>query len=542
MGCSVFKSEFYAGAAIRLATLQHKKGQPGRLLFATVSLFPRNRPLPPPMRGGGLDKCSVGGTGETIFFRRVTLEPQDAINWYRALGNGDDISPVPSVKEERNEKYDGIKLDVSGLIDDPAWPQLGLPVGDGLFAHLSGRSHPAPFIGNTPARIHRRFGSEEGFDSLLGDFKAVAFIARRLHVDLRLYKEYLGSVVLIAPDPILKQVDHFMVPAASDAGERIFYRFVPRPGESLEELQLTTFDEQAHLLTDFKTHNIPPDGILDFDKGACVGSYGYVVTHQQHGVLAYSPPYPFMRQVGFNIHPVSGSKIASVPTGESTGSPRMEYQIAQSSLIKTSSLVGDPAPVPNVNARIVIAALQREKLESAKQYGQRWFSDGSRIEAMRFIQNELRRAKSRIIIADPYISGLQIPQFLYAVNPETTSVTLLTSNLAFKSVKQQPSKVDDFSERLVQLEKDARVSANVRVLQSSILHDRFLVVDNTVWFLGNSLNTLGEKASLIVKIPNPDEVIAQLEVMLNQAIPFEDYKKRRSKRKSQSKDQSDAAS
>jgi len=115
-------------------------------------------------------------------------------------------------------------------------------------------------------------------------------------------------------------------------------------------------------------------------------------------------------------------------------------------------------------------------------------------------------------------------------------VTLLTSGLAFKSKELEPSKTDDFSLRLAQLEKDAKVTAKAYVLQSSILHDRFLVIDDAVWFLGNSLNTLGDRASLIVKLPNPDEVIDQLESMLKQAIPFGDYKIR------QAKNQEDAAS
>ena len=148
---------------------------------------------------------------------------------------------------------------------------------------------------------------------------------------------------------------------------------------------------------------------------------------------------------------------------------------------------------------------------------------------MRFIQGELRRAKTWVMIADPYLAGLQLGQFLYAANPETTSVTLLTSGLAFKSKAQEPSKIDDFSLRLAQLEKDSKLTAKAYVLQSAVLHDRFLVIDDAVWFLGNSLNTLGEKASLIVKLPNPDEVIDQLEGMLKQAIPFDDYRLRQAK-------------
>jgi hypothetical protein len=530
----MLNTDFYAGAVIRLATLQKQRRQAGHLLFATVSLLPRGRPLPSPMKG--LDQCPVGKTSETVFFRRVQLGVQEAVDWYRALGSGDDKSPTPSRNEERNNKYDGIKIEISTLIDNPIWPYFGLPIGEGLFAHLSGRSHPAPFIGNAPARIHRRFGSQDGFDLMLADDKAVAFVARRLHVDLRFYKEYLGSVALVAPDPVLKQIDHFMIPASADRGERIFYRFVPRAGESLAGLKLITFDEQFHLLTDFSTQDIPVDGILDIDKGDCIGTYGYVVAHQQHGVLAYSPPSSFLRQININSSAVTGSMTVSVPTGESADSPRMEYQVAQHSPLATQGLIGDASRIPNVSTRIVIAASRREKLANAKQYGQRWFPNGSREEAMRFVQGELRRAKSRVMIADPYLAGLQLGQFLYAVNPETTSVTLLTSGLAFKSKKQEPSKTDGFSQQLAQLEKNAKVTAKVYVLQSSILHDRFLVIDDTVWFLGNSLSMLGDKASLIVKLPNPDEVIDQLEGMLNQATSFDDYKKR------QIKNQEDAAS
>lgn len=544
-------TDLYSGAIIRLATLQRQKNQAGHLLFATVSLYPRGRPLPPPMEG--LHRCPIGKTGETVFFRRVMLNVQDAIDWYRALGSGDDKSPTPSRNEEHNCNYDGITIETSTLIDDPTWPCLGLPIGEGFFAHLSGRSNPAPFIGNTPARIHRRFGSQEGFDLMLADDKAVAFVARRLHIDLRLYREYLGSVTLIAPDPVLKQIENFMIHATVDRGERIFYRFVPRPGESLAGLKLITFDEQALLITDFSIKNIPADGILDIDKVDCIGAYGYVVVHQQLGVLAYSPPSPFIRQISLNVQPISSGGITvSVPIGESDNSARMEYQAAHRSSRTSQSLIGDAARIPNVNSRVSVAASRREMLANAKQFGQHWFPDSSREEAIRFIQSKLRRAKSRVIIADPYLAGLQLGQYLYAVNPETTSVNLLTSGLAFKTKKnnssnmeffkrikrklgflsreQEPSKIDDFSNRLTQLQKDAKLTANVYILQSSILHDRFLVIDDTVWFLGNSLNTLGDKASLIVKLPNPDEVIDKLENMIKLSISFENYKKRRLKK------------
>jgi hypothetical protein len=323
-----------------------------------------------------------------------------------------------------------------------------------------------------------------------------------------------------------------MIPTSADKGERIFYRFVPRAGASLAGLKLATFDEQAHLLTDFSTYDIPADGILDIDKGDCIGNYGYVVTHPEHGVLAYSPPCPFLRQISLNSHVVSNGGITvSVPTDESANSPRMEYQAAQRSSLSTQSLIGEAARIPNTSGRIALAAAHREKIASAKHYGQRWFPSGSRPEAMRFIQGELKQARTRVMIADPYLAGLQLGQFLYAVNPETVSVNLLTSSRAFKSNGKGQSKIDGFSQQLTKLEKDTSVTAKTHVLQPSVLHDRFLVIDDAVWFLGNSLNSLGKQASLIVKLPNPDEVIGQLEGMLKQAIPFDDYRQRQAKRR-----------
>lgn len=513
----------YSGAVIRLATLQKERKQAAHLLFATVSLLSRGRPLPPPM--DGLHQYSIGKTGQTVFFRYVVTNVQDAINWYRSLGHDQsDRTPLPSRAEERDTKYDGVEIEISRLTDDPIWPSLGLPIEDGLFSHPTNRNHPAPFIGRTLARIHRRFGRQDGFDVMLNDDNAIAFIARRLHVDLRHYQEYLGSVVLIAPDPVIKQIDCFMVPASLDRGERILYRFVPRPGESLNDLQLTTFDEQSNLLTDFVTQEIPANGVLDIEKGDCVGTYGYVLTHRKHGVLLHNPPTPFLRQMSFSLQ-FGGSekKTVSVPTGESAKSPRMEYQASQSIKPDRPNVIGDGPRIPNVNVRIAAAKNQRSKVESAKQYGQRWFPDGSREDAMRFIQNELRRAKTRVLIADPYFGALQLGQYLYAINPESVEVILLSSSLAFKANGEKCAKIIDFSQGLIELKDHAKLVAKAYVLKSPILHDRFLVVDDEVWFLGNSLNTLGDKTSLIVKLPNPYEVIELLGGMLRQAVSFDQY-------------------
>lgn len=509
-------------AVVRLVTVQ-KKGEMGRLLFTTVTEFAQGRPVPTSMSGA--EPCPLNGSKERLFFRRILLSRQDAISWYRSLGEGERPTPVPTREKDR-EKLDGVPIRVPRLEEVQPWPALGLPITEELFsAHKQRTIDPAPFIGSVPGRLHRRFGDRAGLEAFLGDANAQAFVARRMHINLFDYQEYLGSAVYIAPDPVVRQIDNFMVPAKDGRGERIIYRIVPRPGQSLEGVRVTAFDKEARLLTSFETHQVPADGILDVDKGTCMGEYGFVVTHDQLGVLAYQPPASFLRQVGLEIRASSGNRRkVIVPSGGSTDSPRMEYQAATGSELASKSVLGE-VKNPGMGVRVAKEAMKRERLADAKHYGQRWFPEGSRDEAAHFIRELLRAARSRVMIADPYLGALQLGQFLYTVHGSEVNVTLLTTKLAFNpnSAETKLGLLEAFKHILGDLNKHQQLAPDVRVISASSLHDRFLVVDDDVWFVGNSLNSLGEKASMIVRLPNPNEVIEQLQALSSTAPSLDVY-------------------
>ena len=397
---------------------------------------------------------------------------------------------------------------------------------DELFAQTGKlTSDPAPFIGSVPARLHRRFGDRAGLEAFLQDPEAQAFVARRMHLNLVDYQEYLGSAVYIAPDPVVRQIDHFMVPAKDGNDERIFYRVVPRPGQNLEGVRITAFDKEAKLLTSFETHSVPADGILDVEKGTCMGQYGFVLTHDQHGVLAYQPPATFLRQMNLSVRANSGNRrTISVPSGNATDSPRIEYQASMGSEVASKSVLGE-VKNPGGNVRVAVEARKRERRDEARYYGQRWFPEGSREEAALFVRDLLRSARSRVIIADPYLASLQLGQFLYALHGSEVKATLLTTKLAFAPTPPQTRKalVEEFKLSLQHLREHQQLTPLVHIISPSSLHDRFLVVDEDVWLIGNSLNSLGEKASMVVRLPNPEEVIEQLQVLSANALDLDIY-------------------
>lgn len=520
-------------AEIRLATFDQ------RLLFATVKLLPKGRSKPELMNG--VDNHKLSGNRGCLYVRRTVLTANDAVRWYRTIDEHS-LTPLPSCTSDRDTKYDGVKLQCTKMIDDPIWPNLGLPYGDGLFSSLE-TVDPAPFIGNTSSRVHRRFGDDKGFDNLLSDSRALAFLARRLHVNLNSYREYLGSVVLLVPDPVLNKIDNFLIPKGSDSDdEHIFYRFVPRAGQSLKGLKLITFDERANLLSSFEVHDIPENGILKINKVSCIGKYGYAVTHPIHGILTYHQPAGFLRAVNVGIGITEEIRKVRVPIRDSRKASKIDYEVNRSS--RSKSTYGYDHIPPNVNIRVGSSARARERLSEAEKLDQKWFGKGSREEAMAFIRHRISRAENRIIIADPYFGILQIPQFLLAVTSNDVKIELLTSRLAFerrvpKSDRAQESntpsptleiksKLEQFQLEVNRIQQGGNSDFEVMVLtgKSPELHDRFLVVDDDVWFMGNSLNTLGTRASMVIKLPNPDEVLSALKEFHNKSEKFSEYKKK----------------
>lgn len=523
-------NERQSWCVVRLVTIQ-KRQAPGRLLFATVTELAPDRP--PPARMRGVENVDLKASDERLYFRRTLLSKEDAVDWYRSLNEGERLTPVPTREEDR-EALDGLPIQVPKLDDVQPWPVLGLPISEEPFSRTRAHSiNPAPFVGSVPGRLHRRFGDRVGLETFLEDRDAQAFVARRMHVDLLDYQEYLGSVVYIAPDPVVRQIDHFMVPAKDGHGERLIYRIVPHIGQDLEKVRVTAFDKEAHLLTSFKTYQVPENGVLEVEKGTCMGEYGYVVTHEQHGVLDYQPSASFLRQMNLSLRVNSGKSLkVSAPLDDSASAPRMEYQAATGWETASNSILGE-IKSPDAGLRVSIEARKRERLAEAKQYGQRWFDEGSRAEAAHLIRELLRAARTRVVVADPYLGATQLGQFLYAVHGSEVSVTLLTTSLAFQVQRDAgQTKVDllnAFKRSLEELNKHQQLTPDVKVISASSLHDRFLVIDDDVWFVGNSLNSLGEKASMIVKLPDPNEVIERLKELVTKGKTLDAYLKEASK-------------
>ena len=538
-GCE-FASAF-DWAVVRLATYFPVSASQARLLFGSVSLLTKDRPCPSSSIKTESHKVGKGKSGK-VFFRRTVLSAREAIIWYRSVGPGGITTPVPTNSSEA-EKGDGIDLAPTSFEDNPQWPSLGIPLGTDLFSNAGGPGDPAPFRGPGAPRIHRRFGDNTGFESVIADHSAIRFLKRRIHLDLSDYTEYLGGLALVVPDPILRHIQHFRVPAQdADGPERLILRLVPRPGQNINDLKLTVLERRANILSRFDTIDVPSDGLITVESVLPFDQTGYVISHPVQGVIAYQQPLPFIRAVKLSLG-VAGRKVkVQVPQTESPPSRTESYEITEYAH-EIPINVGEERH--DAIIKVVKAEERRLRRAAAKQYKQTWFDEGQRNKAVSFLREQFARAKMSVMVADPYFGARQILQFLHAVPRTQIDFIILTSRLAFEyaeatdamqgnaeeptmispSMKTEKERLASFFLSLGTLQRRGMKSVTARVLigKTPPLHDRFLVIDDEVLFLGNSLNALGERASLILRVPNSEPILEKLKGMAGLAVPFENY-------------------
>jgi hypothetical protein len=235
------------------------------------------------------------------------------------------------------------------------------------------------------------------------DAEAIAFLRRRLHADLADYTEYLGSLALVVPDPVLRGGHHYFGSEEDKRFERLVYRLLPRAGQTLNDLSLTILEQRANLLSRFETVEVPADGLVVSSRQLPVQSSGYVVTHPVHGVLAYQAPVPFLRTVSIARGRIGRRVRVEVPETDAAGAPVSTYDVHELDG-EHPIMVGSETPVSGL-ARVIEAEERRERRALARRYDQIWFDSGTWSEPIDFVRSRVGQARFEVMVADPYFGA-----------------------------------------------------------------------------------------------------------------------------------------
>ena len=491
----------YGCAVLHLAWATNPLSWEETLLCAAVELLPTE--IPPPilqLRETVISKRFV------IHLREVRVSVPRALSWFKRAARGE----VTRANDDGSLSEDG----------DSAAPQLVA----GPFAQeppeggLMTASLRVPFSPDWHQSVRVRHlitDSDPMATWLDAERKAVVeWLASDAHVDFDLFPEYTGSVHLLAPNPVFRSFS--AVPRRSDDGRCVLdIAFVPRVGRAAAGLQVLV-EEKRESGVGFIRCATVEENTARFELPYFPAEIRERVVDPTRGLL--HDGHFGLFGVGFNMVVELASTVRHVEPGGGA----QPYDV---NLVGGRRSVSHIPPVVDVSQ--ALGRLHRGSAERARRERgasqQKWFRDQAP-DAVEALRSLVGGAKGEVFICDPYFEAGDLMKVVLAIADPSTVVRVLGSG---KRMKAGNSVVANDLEKALATAAMAPLSnaTEVRAMPgtSPPVHDRFILVGDALWMLGSSLNHFGERGTLMVRVPDPVPVLADLEAIWADSAPFADW-------------------
>lgn len=470
-------------------------------------------PIPPPPPGGGSwqnfgsDRICVG---------RIALPLTDALTWYETLKQGNAVVPgrtfpVTATHLAPEPDYNGFTLLSDPPPFSPAW-------------------HGQP-------RLHRLVPMEklaepikamrDGAAEVEVFIRAREWLRQHVHFDLLAYDEWLGSGVLIAPNPLLRYCGT-RIANRSAAGETIEVGGMPRRGANLSTLKLTVEELRAGAPA-WRAQGTPNAfGRFQAPANSQVAAVRHDLFCELRGLLDHGTPGFFFRSVSVSHAAQGRVREVAPPRRTPSAQPRMVYV--------------RPLPAPSAErpptALHQLEVLQRARVERVGELrpadtplvrsGVRLF-ENDREETVVWIRELIGSARSQVFFVDPYLDADDLQEFATAASYQGVAIRGLINPRPGRN-RRTDTNGDLFGEQMLEKIEALRDPAqefgdiDIRVSRIRRLHDRFLQVDDVVWHSGHSFNQMGKgEISLMTLVAEPAETREVLAEAFAEAEPFETY-------------------
>ncbi|WP_437598556.1 VPA1262 family N-terminal domain-containing protein [Sorangium sp. So ce590] len=435
-----------------------------------------------PNRGGYPRRVDLGARGGKLLVQRWHLSVREGVQWYRACASG-------SMKVPGKDPSKPTVVQLGQLGDDPPWPYLVVEV-EKFWPH-------SEFWGDRPggSRWHRLLpvvpvDITNGWGT--SDFeKARDFFMSEVHVDLLSRSVLLGSCHLRLPNPAFRNL-HQRV--GSD-WRSVTFELELHPGQSLDELELTFWNQRSWGATSVRSMTLQPGmNVLRVPEG--VEQVAHAVSCKKRGLLKHSESAGFIGAINMTMNLVSEQRRVETPKGRYTVGVSGESQPIQ---------VGTPRPLGALT-RLAADEGQQRTQEAWTETSFRWFDKDS-VAGTQAIRDIIRSASKSVDLLDPYFGRGDLLEFALSTTRHGLPFRVLTSHDFCTSGEDPDLRIergDALAKTLDSVRaQDPRLNIEIKVMpgQKSPVHDRFLIVDGTVWVLGASLNEFGSRGSLLMKLP-----------------------------------------
>lgn len=488
----------YNWAIIHLAWWRKGQENERTLIFGFIELLPKEFPKPKSSLEAHQATTKISPKSD-LRYHRIAFKAVDAIAWYESAFSGKFHHPLQTEDELKTGYFQQV----------PTWPMLS-------FAENIGDTHP--FLGGKwgGVRTHSAYVPELNveLERIFSVQKHVNWLSEQFLFDFSEFPILRGSLHCIAPNPVLRQVD-VTLGQPKDGNECADIHIIPREGFGLDGLTLI-YEESTP--NGIGINQIIPvsDPFLRVHHGQDIGKITTSIFCAKRGLISREGPYGFLKSINMKIDIHSEDREVTVPAGGSRKTPST-YPVLQTSS-GTTSTIGKERKKDDIRLRLSQAQRQRDTRRDGARFGQKWFHK-NQDEAEKFVRQKISHAKERVWIIDPYFAAQEFFSFPMAVTRSEVTIRILSSAEVLKKESTIAGATgmagEVFQQQLEHLKTRISNSVEVKVMTGKRpeIHDRFLVIDDEIWLSGISLNEIGKRGAILIKLPDPAPVLRELEMI-----------------------------
>ncbi|MBA3662927.1 MAG: hypothetical protein H0W61_01795 [Bacteroidetes bacterium] len=314
-----------------------------------------------------------------------------------------------------------------------------------------------------------------------------------LGFDIIQKREHIGNIYLSAPNPYFREVE--MSLSTNPTG--VFYKILTRK-KNFEPLKFRIIDKHGDAIALDKIFEIKDNaGLITLPHEPHL--FEVRIYNQDDDLIAVHEPATFIRSIQFDM----SMKQADFHVKVDTEKGNKEFVVEKFSK-ERPSVVGKTKDF-NPEYYFKNADKERQHIELAERKEFIFYS-GAKEEpektklkenAKSIIREIINNAKDTCYLCDPYFSSMDIVEFAFQIKNSGVKINILNSKEAVskEEAKKIATVINEYNSKPFG-------KIEVRILRgNSILHDRFIVTDKNVWFIGSSFNEFGNRATCIAKIP-----------------------------------------
>ncbi|GBF44520.1 hypothetical protein LPTSP2_38230 [Leptospira ellinghausenii] len=314
-----------------------------------------------------------------------------------------------------------------------------------------------------------------------------------LDFDILQKREHIGNVYLSAPNPYFREIKvslsidplgvNYKVLTRGITFEPLIFRIIDKHGDAI------AFDKSIEIKNQAGFIELPHEPHL----------FELRIYNKDKDLIAIHEPSTFVRS--FRLDMSMKHEDINIKVNSKKGIK--EFSIEKYS--KESPYVfGKPKDfIPEYFFRKADEERHHSDLAKRKEF---IFYSGAKEEteiiklkerAKSDIREIVNNANDTCYLCDPYFSSMDIVEFAFHIRNISVKINILNSKefITKEEAKNITNIINEYNSKGIG-------KIDVRILRGDgILHDRFVVTDNNIWFIGSSFNEIGKRATCVAKIP-----------------------------------------